>query len=208
MVELYITWIKDLPYDKEALDILKNSSIDGVEMRNTDEQLYNILDNELKLSLHNPIAYSTKGLEDPDFRYKFYFNKGITEGSLSSNAPILGFHTGYSFIFDRKMSISEVKTNTVDNLNDLDEIFNKKIVFELPSFHQDYIGKENQEYMDSITNPVFIKDILSKSDAGFLFDISHMFISGKTKESILRLNQKILDNITSYLEGKPINKIN
>ncbi|MDD5191705.1 MAG: NAD(P)-dependent oxidoreductase [Candidatus Nanoarchaeia archaeon] len=34
------------------------------------------------------------------------------------------------------------------------------------------------------------------------------FVSGTTKESILRLNQKVLDNITSYLAGKPINKLN
>ena len=34
------------------------------------------------------------------------------------------------------------------------------------------------------------------------------FIAGRTKESVLRLSQKILDNIKSYLSGKPINKIN
>ncbi len=34
------------------------------------------------------------------------------------------------------------------------------------------------------------------------------FIAGRTKESVLRLSQKVLDNISSYLLEKPINKIN
>lgn len=34
------------------------------------------------------------------------------------------------------------------------------------------------------------------------------FIAGRTKESILRLSQKVLDNINAFLSGKPINKIN
>lgn len=34
------------------------------------------------------------------------------------------------------------------------------------------------------------------------------FISGRTKESILRLSQKSLDNVIAYTQGEPINKIN
>lgn len=34
------------------------------------------------------------------------------------------------------------------------------------------------------------------------------FVSGRTRESILRLSQKVMDNVISYLSKKPINKIN
>ena len=34
------------------------------------------------------------------------------------------------------------------------------------------------------------------------------FIAGRTKESIIRLSQKVLENIEAFLSGKPINKIN
>ena len=185
MVELYLTWVKDLPYDKEALKILKDSPIDGVEMRNFDEQMYNVLDAGLKLSLHNPTKESTHGLEDSNFSYGLYSEKGITKGGLASDAPVLGFHAGYGFRLDKEMSVLEAEKNTIKHLNDLSGVFNKRVVFELPSFHQGYIGKKNQKKMDSITKPSFIKNILSESDAGFLFDISHTFISGKTKEHLL-----------------------
>jgi lactate dehydrogenase-like 2-hydroxyacid dehydrogenase len=33
-------------------------------------------------------------------------------------------------------------------------------------------------------------------------------IAGRTKESIVRLSKKVLENITSYLSGEPINRIN
>ena len=57
--------------------------------------------------------------------------------------------------------------------------------------------------MDASTSEDFYKEF-HKLDRVIFSD----FIAGRTKESIDRLSQKVLDNIISYLAGKPINKIN
>jgi lactate dehydrogenase-like 2-hydroxyacid dehydrogenase len=65
-----------------------------------------------------------------------------------------------------------------------------------------WIKKENNYLiMDMVSD---FHDDFKNLDRVIYSDI----ISGKTKESIFRLSQKVLNNISSYLLGQPINKIN
>ena len=69
---------------------------------------------------------------------------------------------------------------------------------------KEWIKKANNfAIMDASTSEDFYKEF-HKLDRVIFSD----FIAGRTKESIDRLSQKVLDNIISYLAGKPINKIN
>jgi hypothetical protein len=61
----------------------------------------------------------------------------------------------------------------------------------------------NYAIMDSASDKDF-HDALKMIDQVVFSD----FIAGRTIESILRLSQKVLDNLTAYLAGKPINRIN
>ena len=69
---------------------------------------------------------------------------------------------------------------------------------------KEWIKKPNNfAIMDLATSKDFHKDFHNLERVIF-----SDFIAGRTKESVLRLSQKVLNNITSYLAGKSINKIN
>ncbi len=146
MKEIYISWVKGLVYDKQALDILKSSGvIAGIELSNVDEQIERIQDSGLKVSLHCPGQKLTTNLAAKDFKYVFERKNGILEAILKSDAPIVGFHCGYAaeeiykmkafpnipkgaLITDEKELVNRIS----ENLNCLDEKINsqKQIVIE------------------------------------------------------------------------------
>lgn len=75
--------------------------------------------------------------------------------------------------------------------------------FDIEDFKEWIKHANNYAIMDASTSKDFY-DEFHDLDRVIFSD----FIAGRTKESILRLSQKVLDNISSYLAGKPINKIN
>lgn len=102
MAEIYISWIKELPQNKEALSILKNSEIiKGIELVNTDNQINMIKDAGLKVSLHMPGMYFgniMQSLGNPNLMDIFNCEEGLRVLNLikNSDAPTVGFHLGYS----------------------------------------------------------------------------------------------------------------
>ena len=75
--------------------------------------------------------------------------------------------------------------------------------FEEANFKEWIKEPNNFAIMDASTSEDFYKEF-HNLDRVIFSD----FIAGRTKESIVRLSQKVLDNITSYLAGKSINRIN
>ncbi len=103
MVELYVSWVKGLPEDKEALKLLKSSGIvDGVELSNVDAQVERIRESGLKVSSHTPGVYNqgfnTLNLANPNYMKAFDGEQGkrLLQVIRESEAPVVGFHCGYS----------------------------------------------------------------------------------------------------------------
>ena len=103
MVELYVSWVKGLPEDKEALKLLKDSRIvDGIELSNVDEQVERIRDSGLKVSSHTPGVYnpgfSTLNLANPNYMRAFEGEQGkrLLQVIRESECPVIAFHCGYS----------------------------------------------------------------------------------------------------------------
>ena len=103
MVELYVSWVKGLPEDKEALKLLKDSQIvDGVELSNVDTQVERIRDSGLKVSSHTPgvfnPGFNTLNLANPNYMKAFEGEQGnrLLQVIRESEAPVIAFHCGYS----------------------------------------------------------------------------------------------------------------
>jgi lactate dehydrogenase-like 2-hydroxyacid dehydrogenase len=76
-------------------------------------------------------------------------------------------------------------------------------VFEEKDF-KEWIKKPNNfAIMDAYLSREFYKEFQG-TDRVIFSDV----IAGRTKESVVRLSEKMINNITSYLAAKPINKIN
>lgn len=99
MVEWYASWTKGLPQSEEALRILAKNNL-GIEMSNIDNQVEMVKKAEVKVSAHTPGLNLTLNLAKPDFMRVFEENGGkgtrLLEVIRSSDAPVVGFHLGYS----------------------------------------------------------------------------------------------------------------
>jgi hypothetical protein len=99
MIEIYSSWTKGLPKDKEALKLLFNSKIiNGIEMTHIDE-VEIVKESGLKVSLHNIIKQLDTNIADPFFTEKITKNpntaKIFSEIKYMDN-PYLGIHLGFS----------------------------------------------------------------------------------------------------------------
>lgn len=96
---IYISWVKGLPQDKQALSVLKRSGvIAGIEMSNIDDNVERILDQDLGVSCHTPGGNLTLNLASPRTLGAFLGPQAerlLKVISLSSS-PFVSFHLGYS----------------------------------------------------------------------------------------------------------------
>jgi len=97
MPEIYVSWVKGLPQDEEALRILRENNL-GVEMSNIDGQVEMIQDAGVRFSSHTPGLNLTLNLAKPDFMEAFEGEQGerLLQVIKSSDAQVVGFHLGYS----------------------------------------------------------------------------------------------------------------
>lgn len=104
MVEMYVSWIKGLPRDKETLGILRKNNL-GVEMSGIDEEVEMLQDAGVRFSAHTPGLNLTLNLAKPDFADVFKGEQGkrLLQVIRSSDAKIVGFHSGYSAAHVYKM---------------------------------------------------------------------------------------------------------
>src|SRR3989338_7272256 len=97
MVESYVSWVKGLPQDKEALRILRENNL-GVEMSNIDGQVEMVKDAGIKFSSHTPGLNLTLNLAKPNFVNIFEGPQGerLIHVIRNSDTKTVGFHLGYS----------------------------------------------------------------------------------------------------------------
>lgn len=173
--EIYASWCEGLPENKKALNILKKSKIiSGVEICQLNEQIDLIKNSGLKVSIHNPLRDFHLGLEDSAFRKKMIKEK--IELVKKCDTTFLGFHAEYKFLFKNPF-VWIAKIQTLSNIKFIRKNTGKKIIFESAPY---YPGNNNPERR-KVTSPRFIESILKYSD-GYLFDISHNFITMKNLE--------------------------
>jgi hypothetical protein len=145
MVELYVSWVKGLSKNKEALSILEQSSfISGVEMFNTGEDIKLFKAAGLKVSIHNPIKPLHIDLGNKNLVpfLKERKNSYLIKAIMSSDAKVIGFHI-YSkillieaYAMDGKplgnqsyeiKSQEEIRGLMIDNLLCLEQEINKSL---------------------------------------------------------------------------------
>ncbi len=143
------------------------------------------------------------------FKMKVLYNTKTRKPELEEN--------GLIFV-DKKELLQKsdiISLQTPKNVKILEkgdfDLMDKKILvnttlgkaFEEADFKEWIKRPSNFAIMDAATSKDFQREFQNLERVIFS-DI----IAGRTKESILRLSQKVLDNISSFLSGKPINKIN
>ena len=181
MVEIYGSWMRGLAQNKEALAIIKSSGkLAGIELSSFGEDVELIKQAGLKYSLHNPLRDYKVGLESK------YFIPMITKLDLKktcneSSPPAIGFHTGYASMGEKNSDQEDIVFNTLKSIRFLDDWLDKKIIFESTGYHKHFFSTGDRKTMEYVTSPEFFKRLISKSKAGFLFDVSHNFVSGTTK---------------------------
>ncbi|OGC47066.1 MAG: hypothetical protein A3A94_01115 [Candidatus Portnoybacteria bacterium RIFCSPLOWO2_01_FULL_43_11] len=245
MVELYVSWVKGLPQDKEALRILRENNL-GVEMSNIDGQVEMVKDAGVKFSSHTPGLNLTLNLAKPNFIDVFDNEQGkrLLYVVKNSDAPVVSFHLGYSaekiykmanypnvpdpetIIANRNYLLRIISTR-LTILADLFGNFDKQVLIESLDYsrerpvlweiepkdgeaaaNKELIQKVIREYGTNagilyVTEPNFIKEVFKKCDyyysespIGFLFDVSHVFVSADAKIH----NHKFLGVIEDYFQ--------
>lgn len=183
LVDLYVSWCSGLTSSRKALGLLKKSGIvDGVETSGTGKEFFPIQELGLKASLHNPLRFYRLGLDDSGFVPKLLSEKQIMGCCNASDPETVGFHSGYSAVDNPKSNQSVILRHTIRNLNRLEKIIDKKLIFESCVYNKRFSFNSTNKGLFFVTNPVFMEKVLSETNSGFLFDISHNFVSGMTKK--------------------------
>lgn len=201
-MELYISWVKGLPYDKKALSLLKHENL-GIEMREFDEQIILVKDAGVRRSCHNPAREFNKCLHDTDFMDIFQ-DARVLEAINSADADVVSFHNftldkdpGYknSPMFRLKM----IKL-TMFNLEVMQYYTKKRIIFESPPFSvKDYPSHH------LVSEPDYIRTLLILPKIGYLFDVAHNYVSAHNKKEIGTYKGSIddyFDDMLNKTKGK------
>jgi len=182
MVEIYASWSKGLTQDLDALKALKNSNvIAGVELFNLTDSLDLLKSIDLKYNQHNALRDYNLGLESEYFIPTMQKFPQVVKRCKESAPSVIGFHIGYSAVEEKNVLSSTVLSNTLRSLNFLDHLLDKKILFETAPYHPFHFQKGNPAVLKYVSSPEFVKQLLMKSRSGYLFDISHNFVSAATK---------------------------
>ncbi len=199
MVSVFVSWKKGLVQDKKAMQFLKKSNyITGIELSDTGEDIDEIKENGLEYNLHNPLREYKIGLDDKEFvkYFKKFEKKDLKDYCNNSFPKEIGFHTGYSSMMRKNVTKKEIINNTTKNIDFLEKELNKKILFESTVYSEKFFSKGVRELGFYSTSENFFEKILKKTSSGFLFDISHNFVSGKTKIK----RKEYEKNIENYFE--------
>jgi len=173
-MKLYISWVDGIAYSPEALDILYNSpAVDGIELSQRGlDQIEHFHQAGLRVSIHNIVRNLKGDLCHTDFLDLFRKYPELRENLKAMDNPYASFHAGYQHTHLQPATVVE---NAVKNINELDRMFDRKILFETPVYREEF----HEEDMRRIsTHPSFVSSVLSRTKAGYLFDIGHVLLSG------------------------------
>jgi uncharacterized protein (UPF0276 family) len=168
--EIYASWCEGLPQSKNALKILKDSGmIIGIETCDLNEEIDLIKKSGLKVNVHNPLRKLRVGLEDKNLKKEMTPEKILL--CKKSDEDFVGFHTCYKNL-ERSHSLVFARVRHVLNTKFLRKNLNKKIIFESRPYIKGLTTSKKS------TSPNFIEQLLNYSN-GYLFDISHNFVTMK-----------------------------
>ncbi len=185
--EFYGSCYPNLPKNKKALSLLKKSKyIQGLELCELNKNIDIIKQSKLKVSIHNPLRALHLGLENEKFIQNMTEEKLIACKKTDTN--LIGFHAGYQTIEDAHNPYI-TRRRTIKSIKFLKKNIPQKIIFESPPYINNHWGRKRRK----IASPEYIKKLLKYSD-GYLFDISHNFITMKNleKQGINEYRRKIL----------------
>jgi hypothetical protein len=197
MVEIYSSWSKGLAYDKTALKMLKGAGIAGIELGQCGEEVELIQNSGLKFSLHNPSREKRLSLGSADFIQMLKKSPEIIETCNASGPPSVGFHIGNPDFLKTVYSIESLEYSVLSGLKFLDSCIAKKIIFESCPYYGSNEGKSSVYYY--VTTPEFIRAIISKSTAGYLFDVAHNTVTGQNKIAMGEYNGTIEEYLSELL---------
>lgn len=186
--EIYASWCPGLPESKKAMNTLKKSNlISGIEICDLNHGIELIKQAGLKVSIHNPLRDIHIGLENKNFEKNI---KNKLKYCEKCDTGLLGFHAGYQIIEGDPYAWL-TKKRTIQNIRFLQKYSYKKIIFESPPYFNNEWGAKRKR----IASQKFIKKILKQAD-GYLFDVSHNFITMKQFEKEGKNYQKEILEIT------------
>jgi len=163
-----------------AINMLKDSGvIAGFELCDLTDDISAIKKTGFSFRFHNPQKSLMVDLSDEDF---FVAMEPMLAKLKESDA--LSFHLGFTRIHQQR-STAGIFKNAVKNITSLNKLLKKRILFEMPAYLQKHMNTQIGDVFNQITEIRYIRDILDSVDCGMILDISHVFITGITKEKIL-----------------------
>jgi|GEM_PF-1707305 len=194
MPEIYASWCKGILEDFVSLSLLKESNlIEGIELSNLSDSLELLNSVGLKYNQHNALRDYKLGLENEYFIPTMNKFSEVVKRCKESGPSVVGFHAGYSAVNEKNVLSQTVISNSLRSLNFLDKVLDKKIIFETPPYHPTLFVNGNQSALSVVSSSEFVKQIFSKSRAGYLFDISHIFVTAAAKIQRGEFNGEIED---------------
>ena len=176
MAEIYVSWCEGLPENKEAMKILRDSGIvDGIETSEY-EDIDRIHSEGLKANIHRPFRWQDFNLEDNSLPE--YSEDEIKEYN-KSDSPVLGFHL-IDYEKHNEKSDKGIVENMKRNIEKLDSLFERRIVFELPPYDS-YLIDTRKNSAKYFTSKEVVRELVENTSAGVLLDISHVFVGGMNK---------------------------
>jgi uncharacterized protein (UPF0276 family) len=195
-MKLYVSWIPGLHKNPEAVAIIKACPhIDAVEYCSDDEaEIRELKDAGLNVSIHNPFRSKKLSLKDPGFAAALQCAPRLL---ALNDAPLIGFHIAYEHPDDG--SDEEVMLRCIAHIRAACALLGKEhVAFEAGPYFPELGVK-------LMSSPAIIRRLLAETDAGFLFDMSHLFITaanmGKERG---RPVDEILDELVEMTRGRVV----
>jgi uncharacterized protein (UPF0276 family) len=177
-VEIYIPLFTGA-LEPPAINMLKDSGvIAGFELCDLTGDISAIKKAGFSFRFHNPQKSRMVDLSDEDF---FIVMEPIP--AELGEPDVISFHLGFTRIHQQR-SAADIFRNAVNNIASLNSILKRRILFEMPAYLQKHMNTPMGEVFNQITETGYIRNILDAADCGMILDISHVFITGITKEKV------------------------
>ncbi len=186
--------------DEDALRLLKDAGVDGIELRHLGDEAARIRKAGLLVSFHLP----TPNGEEPRINlcaddFCAPFKDGRMKGLALSDISFLGFHLGYSCLEARKVAGGPdlPLSPTLSEMETLSRI--ARTVRELRALTGREILVENLDYgptgaLEYVCEVPFIRRLCEESGCGLIWDISHAMVSAEP------MGLTVVQYLSSYIK--------
>jgi len=199
MVEIYGSWSPGLVEDESALKLIKDSGVlAGIELSSI-ESVPRLESEGIKFNLHNPFFRQKIGLDHSRFANELILSPETIMACKESSPPALGFHAGYEALEHKNTNTEFITNNILKNIKFLDESMDKKIIFESAPYSEFHFEKGDINAIRYISSPAFFKQVITRSSAGYLFDICHNLSSWSTKSRRKEYKGEVSDYFAEVL---------